>query len=316
MTPLNNLRFTAMRSTAIILALASSSTLALTAQEGKAGAVTPPMTKQDDSGKTQVEYASIQQMVGAPVYLEASAEAKAEANREGEAAARPKAEVTEWLIDSRDGTLSKAVVSIGGFLGIGDKSVLVSSKELTWNNAMGRYDLGWTKDQLKAKPAFDLDAATKSGLDAACDMKATDVKVADAAGTRETAIAGTTFMRTNNCLAKATELAALPVYAGTEDWGKVKDLIVDRSKGRVVLAVVNHGSTLGMGGTDYLVAYPHFAVATKDKDARLLCASSMTPSMLEACVKFEKPKNGVVDPSAAKQALANSKMDKPAEVKN
>ncbi len=157
MNPLNHLRFTAMRSTAILVALATSSTVALTAQEGKVGGENPPTTKVD-TAKTTIEYASLQQMVGAPVYLQASAEAKAEATREGEAVERPKAKVTEWLIDSRDGSLNQAVVSIGGFLGIGDKNVLVPANELTWNNAMERYDLGWTRDQLKAKPEFDLSA--------------------------------------------------------------------------------------------------------------------------------------------------------------
>lgn len=321
MNPIHTIRNSAARSSAILLLLATASTVGLNAQN-EPGKQMPPKTDAATDQKA-VPYASLEHMIGAPVYLQASAEAVAEASRDGEAANRPKAKVVEWLVDSRNGSLSQAVVSIGGFLGIGDKTVLVPAAELTWNSSMERYDLGWTKDQLKAKPEFDLSAACKSGLDAACGIDAEaqrvgnddkrdvgkdgtrDVGTAEASMRRGMTIDGTTFTTMNGCLCKASDLAALPVYAGSAEWGKVKDLIVDRAKNRIALAVVNHGSTLGVGGKDYLVAYPNFvvAMAAKDKDDHILCAPKLTSTMLEGAVTYEKPKNGVVDPSAAKQAL-------------
>jgi cytochrome c5 len=272
----------------------------------------PPMTK-PGAEKQGEPYAAISRMVGAPVYLLASEEKVAEAKRDGEAVDRPKAKVQEWLIDRRDGTMAHAVVSLGGFLGIGDKVVLVPAKELTWNQSMERYDLGWTKAQLESQRAFDLDAATKSGLDAACGIPANVTEaeasaakkaIADASAKGEARAVGSTFRPADCCLCKASEMAKLPVYAGSADWGKVQDLFVDRASGKVVLAVVNHGSTLGVGGTDYLVPFSQCTVARqKDSEDRLLCTEKCTPTNLENCVKFEKPKNGVVDPAAAKQAL-------------
>jgi sporulation protein YlmC with PRC-barrel domain len=318
MTTLRNLQISSARTTALFFGATSVLTFAALAQNE--GNQTPPPTKPNPSS-TIVEYTSIERMVGAPVFLQASAEAVAEATREGEKADRPKAKVTEWIVDCRDGKLCHAVVSIGGFLGIGDKTVLVPANELTWNNSMERYDLGWTKDQLKAKPAFDLSAAEKSGLDAACGTIVKDANgavVKDASGKIEKVpadastanadrmITGTTFQRCETCACKASDLAKMPVYAGATEWGKVRDLVVDRAKGKVVLAIVNHGATLGVGGNEYLVAYPRFTMAVKDGDNRLLCAKEVTPAQLESSVKFEKPKNGVVEPEAAKRALAQT----------
>ena len=97
----------------------------------------------------------------------------------------------------------------------------------------------------------------------------------------------------------------MPVYAGPAEWGTVQDLIVDRKQQRVVLAIVNHGSTLGAGGDDYLLAYPTLKMGL-NKEEKLLCAEKATATTLESCVKFEAPKNGVVDPAAAKKALAKT----------
>ncbi|MEO6595334.1 MAG: PRC-barrel domain-containing protein [Planctomycetota bacterium] len=259
-----------------------------------------------------MDYTTTSRLVGAKVFLEASANETAEARRDGEQPDRPTAKVTEWLVDCRDGQLSRAAVSLSGFPGLGDKVVLVPAADLRWNNSMERYDLAWTKDELKAKPSFDRAAACKSGLDAAGGMHA-DKAHADQAGEgkgtaeassgRDKTVVGTKFVSSSQCMHKASELSSLPVYAGSTEWGKVQDLIVDRKKNCIVLAVVNHGSTLGMGGKDYLVAYPRVRVCQMDGDTHLLCASGMTAAQLENCVPFEKPQNGVVDPAATKKAL-------------
>lgn len=48
-----------------------------------------------------------------------------------------------------------AVLSVGGFLGIGDRYVAVPLSDLQWNAERGRWMLpGATVDSLKARPAF------------------------------------------------------------------------------------------------------------------------------------------------------------------
>lgn len=306
----------------------------LVAQQDPAPAkptIDPPAARPAAKG----DYTATSRLIGAPVYLQASAEQVAEAARDGDAADRPKAKVTEWLINTTDGKLCHAVVSIGGFLGIGDKVVLVPASELKWNNSMERYDLAWTKEQLKAHPTFDLADAHKKGLDLACGMKGDGVRsepgLADASTKRDPATktgdpvvkgdpaaksdpavrttepAAKMFAHATNKVCKASELASLPIYAGAAEWGKAKDLIVDREQNRVVLAVVNHGATLGVGGDDYLVPFRHFALCQKDADEPILCGEQW-PAKLQGSVKFEKPKNGVVDPAAAKSALDGAPM--------
>lgn len=287
-------------------------------------------TAQDRAGlNTDTQYSSTSRLIGAPVYLEATMKAKEEAAEEGEKADRPTAEVTEWLIDSHDGSLDYAVISVGGVLGIGDKIVMVPAKNLAWNNAMERFELGWTLEQLKSQPAFNIDKAVEEGLDKHCnidDDKRATGKVAAEASTEkrgnaaeasseykarpQEAIAGTTFKRCGSRMVRGSELMELPVYAGKESFGTTSDLIVDRKANRVVLAVVNHGSTVGLGGTNYLLPFERFTVCVDEDDDALLCTPTGTVAELKQSVEFEEPENGAVDPAAAKKALENAKSKK------
>ena len=65
------------------------------------------------------------------------------------------------LIINKDGTISKAVVGVGGFLGVGQKDVAIPFTELkvASNNDKSWLVLNMTKDQLKAPPAYDKKSA-------------------------------------------------------------------------------------------------------------------------------------------------------------
>ncbi len=309
--------------------LAATGGSSLIAQEG--GETAKP--RDPAAAATPIEFTTTSRMIGATVFLNAGVKEVAKARAEDEAAKRPEATVSEWLVDSRSGELCNAVVSFGGFLGIGDKTVLVPAKELSWNNSMERYDLGWTVEQLKAKPEFDLAKACKDGLDAACGFhpkadgrhgkEAADASAprkadgsrekaaADASSLAQKTIVGTDFVRPTCCLAKASTLADSPVHAGAKEWGTVSDLIVDRKQNTIVLAIVNHGSTLGVGGDNYLVPFKGLATCQKNTtdDTFILCAEQRTAADLAGCVRFEKPKDGVVDIEAAKRALGGQRAD-------
>lgn len=63
-------------------------------------------------------------------------------------------EVEDLVIPAGQGPMV-AVVSVGGFLGIGDKLVSVPMNELRWNAERERWSLaGATKESLKNRPAF------------------------------------------------------------------------------------------------------------------------------------------------------------------
>lgn len=65
-------------------------------------------------------------------------------------------EVTDLVLD-RDGAIPTAVISVGGFLGVGQKDVAVPFKDLKMASRDGKdwLAIDRTKDQLKNAPAYD-----------------------------------------------------------------------------------------------------------------------------------------------------------------
>lgn len=63
-------------------------------------------------------------------------------------------EVHDLMVDTAGGA-TIAVLSVGGFLGMGERYIAIPLSELRWNNERERWSLpGATVDNLKARPAF------------------------------------------------------------------------------------------------------------------------------------------------------------------
>ncbi len=64
--------------------------------------------------------------------------------------------ITDLMIDS-NGTVTGAIIGVGGFLGVGKKDVLIPFKELKVSTRDGKdwLILNRTKDQLKQAPAYN-----------------------------------------------------------------------------------------------------------------------------------------------------------------
>jgi sporulation protein YlmC with PRC-barrel domain len=67
------------------------------------------------------------------------------------------------LVIKQDGTISQAVIGVGGFLGVGQKDVAIAFSDL---KVKTKNDKSWlvldtTKDKLKAAPKFDKGAYNK-----------------------------------------------------------------------------------------------------------------------------------------------------------
>ena len=71
-------------------------------------------------------------------------------------------DVSDLIIDS-DGNVTAAVISVGGFLGVGEKDVEIPFKELKISVRGGKdwLTLNRTKDELKLAPAYDKKAESK-----------------------------------------------------------------------------------------------------------------------------------------------------------
>jgi len=66
-------------------------------------------------------------------------------------------DIKEIMLDIRTGRVSYAVLSFGGFLGMGDKLFAVPWSALTLDTTNKRFTLNVEKDRLKNAPGFDKD---------------------------------------------------------------------------------------------------------------------------------------------------------------
>lgn len=74
--------------------------------------------------------------------------------------------VKSLMIEKRGGRVADAVVSVGGFLGIGEKYHSLPWSTLKYDTDVDGYRLDVTEDQLRSGPTFD-DAHTETALDRA-----------------------------------------------------------------------------------------------------------------------------------------------------
>src|ERR1700693_5557488 len=63
------------------------------------------------------------------------------------------------MIDKQSGRVSYAVLSFGGFLGIGDDHYPLPWQSLKYDTSLGRYRTGITETQLKGAPRYGNDNA-------------------------------------------------------------------------------------------------------------------------------------------------------------
>jgi sporulation protein YlmC with PRC-barrel domain len=66
-------------------------------------------------------------------------------------------DVKEVVIDPRTGRVAYAVVSFGGFLGMGEKLFAIPFSSFKYDITTNKYVLDVSKERLKAAPGFDAD---------------------------------------------------------------------------------------------------------------------------------------------------------------
>jgi sporulation protein YlmC with PRC-barrel domain len=65
--------------------------------------------------------------------------------------------IHDLMIDKHSGRVAYAVMSFGGFLGIGEKYHPLPWKTLTYDEDKGGYNIDLTSDQLRAAPSYSTD---------------------------------------------------------------------------------------------------------------------------------------------------------------
>jgi sporulation protein YlmC with PRC-barrel domain len=66
-------------------------------------------------------------------------------------------DIKDFMVDPTTGTISYAVLSFGGFLGMGDKLFAVPMSTMSLHANDKSFVLGTSKEQLKQAPGFDKD---------------------------------------------------------------------------------------------------------------------------------------------------------------
>ena len=65
--------------------------------------------------------------------------------------------IERLMIDKRSGQVAYAVMTFGGFLGLGEESHTIPWGKLTYDTDLGGYKTDLSPDQLKSAPAFGRD---------------------------------------------------------------------------------------------------------------------------------------------------------------
>ena len=222
-------------------------------------------------------------------------------------------EIKSIYID-KDGKVDSVMVSVGGFLGVGDREVRIAWSDLKITDNGEKVMVNMTKDQLKAKPEYRYrneawrgqvftdtgpwmarpsDAArtadtsrpasdtlaqtTKPPADRSTDRPATDRP--NVAATTSTGDFNAAGEMSGNALIGATVR-----NDNREAVGKIEDVYVDNS-GAIKTVVVSVGGFLGMGSKDVAVKWSDLKLSRDDKS--IVIMTSWTKDSLKAMPDYK-----------------------------
>ena len=209
---------------------------------------------------------------------------------------------------TKDGKVDSVMVSVGGFLGVGDREVRIAWSDLKITDNGEKVMVNMTKDQLKAKPEYkykndawrgqvftDTGPWTARPNDArpANDQLAQTTKPpADRTTDRPPAtdrpnVAATT---STGDFTAAGEMSGNALIGATvrnesrESVGKIEDVYVDKN-GAIKAVVVSVGGVLGVGSKDVAVKWSDLKFSRDDKS--IVITTSWTKDSLKAMPDYK-----------------------------
>lgn len=253
---------------AVIVTLVGSTTLA-SAQDKpqpKTPPTTPPTVTKKELKKEVPFCHKASDVVGADVK-----------NSKGENLGK----VEELVIDPNTGAISYAVVSFGGFLGMGDKLfavpfALLKAPEVPEGDRMANFTFDVEKSRLEKAPGFDKnnwpDVATPTWSQEIDRYYGTTTRAGEpvpppAKGEPDRAVAANKEFR----LVKASDLLGKNVENPQNDnLGEVKELVLDPRRSRVTYFVMKSGGFLGMGDKLFAIPWEAIKFDRQEKKDRLV----------------------------------------------
>ena len=227
--------------------------------------------------------------------MDATEETRAEWNDVGE--------INDILI-SGDGEVKAVLLDIGGFLGLGEKTIAVDMESLRFLRDGDDPDdifvaMQGTEESLESAPEFQRTAMEGTAMEGATDdagtAEETEMAEADttASGDPVTAWERPAIERDGYQNIEATDLTAedmegAALYGADDDSiGEVEDLIVT-TDGQIEQAIVDVGGFLGLGEHRIAIDFDELQVVRSDDGSDLRVYVSATKEQLEA----REPYNG------------------------
>jgi len=175
--------------------------------------------------------------------------------------------VEELVLDPSSGSIEYAVISFGGFLGMGDKLfavpfTLLKAPEVPEGSKLAYFTYDVDKSKMEKAPGFD-----KNNWP--------DIHSSDWRGMVDM-FYGTPSSRAIDKnkefrLCKASELLDMDVRnAANDDVGEIKELVLDPRGHRVTYFVMKSGGFLGIGDKLFAIPWAALTVDTKEKKEKLL----------------------------------------------
>lgn len=207
---------------------------------------------------------------------------------------------------NKDGKVDSVMVSVGGFLGVGDREVRIAWSDLKIADNGEKVTVNMTKDQLKAKPEYKYKNDTWRGQvftdtgpwtarpgDArpANDQLAQTTKPAPDRSTDRPAdrpnVAATTSTGDFNAAGQMSGNALIGATVRNENReavGKIEDVYLDNN-GAIKNVVVSVGGFLGVGAKDVAVKWSDLKFSRDDKS--IVIMTTWTKDSLKAMPDYK-----------------------------
>lgn len=265
------------------------------------------------------------------------------------AAGKDIGDIKDVVLDGNGNRVAYAVVSYGGFMGMGDKLFAVpwsafefrfdANEDLTKERNRDDYKLFLrvSDENLKGAPGFDeknwpqmADPKWRSEVDAYYTGKGVNMQMNQMPDKMQGVGDGGVIDRNAEKMAKtapsdskglmwvrrASKVIGADVHnKANEDVGDIHDLVADTATGKINYAVLSYGGVMGIG--DKLFAVPMESLATKADDDKFVL--DVTKDRLKTAPGFDKSnwpdfagadfRKGVDDFYRSKQTEAKTPMD-------
>jgi sporulation protein YlmC with PRC-barrel domain len=200
---------------------------------------------------------------------------------------------------TKDGKVDSVMVSVGGFLGVGDREVRIAWSDLKISDNGEKVMVNMTKDQLKAKPEYKYGNESWRGQvfsdtgpwkDRPGDARTTDGARSEAdrmASTDRPSTAATTSTGDFNAAGEMSGEALIGATVRNENRdsiGKIEDVYVDQN-GAIKTVVVSVGGFLGVGSKNVAVKWSDLKFSRDDKS--IVITTSWTKDSLKAMPDYK-----------------------------